>query len=75
MFVEIPDRAVWMDVPICVIFSVVPAENDSIIDCTFVCIVVSDVSTRVEVCVRDVDIFVPISDHAVVVLFDTSDQH
>ena len=75
MFTEISDRAVWMDEPICVIFSAVPVVNDSMIDCTFVCMVVSEVSTRVDVCVRDVDIFVPISDHAVVVLLDTSDQH
>ena len=68
MFTEISDRAVWIDEPICVIFSAVPVVNDSMI-------VVSEVSTRVEVCVRDVDIFVPISDHAVVVLLDTSDQH
>lgn len=64
-----------MAVPISDIFSDVPVEKDSISVCTLFCMVVNDVPTVVDISERDVDIFVPISDHAVVVLLDTSDQH
>lgn len=64
-----------MAVLIADIFSDIPVVKESISVCTLFCIVVRDVPTVVDICVRDVDIFVPISDHAVVVLLDTSDQH
>ena len=64
-----------MAVPISDIFCDIPVVKDSMSVCTLFCIVVSDVPTFVDSCVRDVDMFVPISDHAVVVLLDTSDQH